>query len=453
MVRTNRFIDSHNQNSFDAPKGSKVDFSDQIIYCAHARLNYMSPPLYSSQQIFVGPRDETNYVSGATTGFVKTAFGQYALAEYLDKFKVPEPKLIVVHADEFQTNLPTDIDDFSCKKIMVLGDTHQSSQGLLKVLDYFKNHEFNYYFSDCKKNHLHFFYETAPERNFVFFPSFRNRFEAKTFKADKKKAISLLGQLKPAHHPYRVLIADKLKGCGLPVLISESLQEQAVDIYSDFLINVNVSLNNDFNMRFIEVISAGGFLLTDRISTFAGYEDIFKENEDFVFYDTEHDLMEKIRYYFNHPEKAIKIAKSGWQKFISTWSINKRREKFWNLLNLDARQNLPNFEDQRFLAETNTLIRHLDFRVTFYGFLQEINKKGFSQVWLPTDVHSVVSSDAADLCRLRLRAYDQIQNISPDHPIDGLGNLPAVLVARRDDLQILAINKAALSKFENIITI
>jgi hypothetical protein len=259
--------------------------------------------------------------------------------------------------------------------------------------------------------------------------------------------------MKPAHHPYRLSIADKLKGSGLPVLISESLQEQAVDIYSDFLINVNVSLNNDFNMRFIEVISAGGFLLTDRISTFAGYEDIFKENEDFVFYDTEHDLMEKIRYYFNHPEKAIKIAKSGWQKFISTWSINKRREKFWNLINLDARQNLPSYEDQRFLAGTNKWLDHLDFRAAFYGFLQEINKKGFSQVWLPSDVHAVVSSDAADLCRLRLQVYDQIQNISLDSPIDGLGNLPAVLVARRDDLQILANDKAALSKFENIITI
>jgi glycosyltransferase involved in cell wall biosynthesis len=453
MALSNRFIDAHNQNSFVGPKGNEVNFSDQIIYCAHARLNYMSPPLYSSQQIFVGPRDETNYVAGATTGFVKTSFGKYALAEYIDKHKLPEPKLIVVHADEFQTNLPTDINEFTCKKIMVLGDTHQSSQGLLKVLDYFKNHEFNYYFSDCKKNHLHFFYESAPDRNFVFFPSFRNRFEAKTFKGDKKKAISLLGQLKPAHHPYRLSIADKLKSSGFPVLISESLQEQAVDIYSDFLINVNVSLNNDFNMRFIEVISAGGFLLTDRISTFTGYEDIFKENEDFVFYDTEQDLMEKIRYYFNHPEKAIKIAKSGWQKFISTWSINKRREKFWDLINLDARHNLPNFKDQRFLPGTNQWLDHLDFRAAFYGFLQEINKKGFSQVWLPADVHSVVSSDAADLCRLRLQAYDQVQNISHDHPIDGLENLPAVLVARRDDLQILANDKAALSKFENIITI
>jgi hypothetical protein len=71
------FIDSHQLNSFDKAGSSNNAFSDQIIYCAHARLNYMSPPLYSRRQIFCGPRDETDYVPGSQTGFVKTAFGEY----------------------------------------------------------------------------------------------------------------------------------------------------------------------------------------------------------------------------------------------------------------------------------------------------------------------------------------------------------------------------------------
>ena len=447
----NQFIDAHNQNSFDNQKSNDNVFSEQIIYCAHARLNYMSPPLYSRRQIFVGPRDETNYVPGGHTGFVNTAFGKYSLAEYIEKFELPKPEFILVHADEIESNLPTDINNFNCKKIMVLGDTHQSEQGILKVLKYFKEHQFNYYLADCKKNHVHFFYEAAPERKFIYFPLFRNRFEAKKFNYAKKRAVSLIGQLKSTH-PYRLSIAEKIKGCGLPVLISESLQEQAIHIYNSFLINVNVSLNNDFNMRFAEVISAGGFLLTDRISKFTGYDEVFKENEDFVFYDNEQDLIEKIKYYYSHPEKALKIAKSGWEKYVKNWSINIRREKFTHLIRFDASEGLPNYKDNRFLNIDNKKIpSNLNFRVQLYGFLQEINKKGFYVVGLPKDVHEIISHDVKDLCRLSFFIYDHITNLATDLSLAGMKNYPIILVARRDDLQSIARDHDTLNKIHSVI--
>jgi hypothetical protein len=449
---TTGFIDANNIDSFGNLPVTSGEFSEQIIYCAHARLAYMAPPLYSRRQIFVGPRDETNYSPGAETGFVNTLFGEYSLSDYIEKFKLPAPKVIIVHVDEFQTNLPVDIDDFNCKKIMILGDTHQSSQGLNKVHGYFLEHSFDYYLADCKKNHLHFFYESAPERNYIFFPCFRNRFEVKKFNYKKKKAISLIGQLKSTH-PYRFELAEKLKTNGLPVIISEASQPQAAGIYSDFLINVNISLNNDFNMRFIEVISAGGFLLTDRISKQTGYEDVFKENEDFVFFESDQDLLEKIRYYYKHPEKALKIARSGWEKYNLNWSIKKRRRIFENLINSNVNDKLPNFEDDRFLINDLNLRGALAFRMQFYGALQELNKMGFFSVFLPKNVHKIVELDVKDLCRLQFFQYDQIAQIPLASSEEWNKETKKILVADQNSLHSIKTDKSFLERFSKIFKI
>jgi len=446
------FTDANNLNSFENTNGKFGAIFGQIIYCSHARMQYMSPPLYSRKQIFVGPRDETFYSPGNQVGFVNTVFGKYFLAEYIEKYKLPEPQVILVHVDEYQSNLPLDIGEFKCKKIMILGDTHHSTLGLNKVGEYFADHSFDYYLADCKKNHLHFFYETHPQRNYVFFPGFRNRFEAKIFNFNKKKAVSLIGQLKSSH-PYRLSIVEKLKHCRIPMVISEALQVQAAKIYSEFLININVSLNNEFNMRFIEVISAGGFLLTDRISTFTGYNEIFVENEDFVFYENENDLVDKINYFYQNPEKAIKIARSGWGKFISSLSIKKRREQFEELIMLNNCKSLPNFKDERFSYTTKDMLELIGFRKIFYGFMQEINKVGFFRVLLPNHLHEAVSLDVKDLCRLEFQTYRDIISLKEIPAINAPGDFPLVLVASSEFIKSLTKDQTLLTKFTKIIKV
>jgi hypothetical protein len=323
---------------------------------------------------------------------------------------------------------------------------------LNKVGEYFADHSFDYYLADCKKNHLHFFYETHPQRNYVFFPGFRNRFEAKIFNFNKKKAVSLIGQLKSSH-PYRLSIVEKLKHCRIPMVISEALQVQAAKIYSEFLININVSLNNEFNMRFIEVISAGGFLLTDRISTFTGYNEIFVENEDFVFYENENDLVDKINYFYQNPEKAIKIARSGWGKFISSLSIKKRREQFEELIMLNNCKSLPNFKDERFSYTTKDMLELIGFRKIFYGFMQEINKVGFFRVLLPNHLHEAVSLDVKDLCRLEFQTYRDIISLKEIPAINAPGDFPLVLVASSEFIKSLTKDQTLLTKFTKIIKV
>jgi hypothetical protein len=265
-------------------------------------------------------------------------------------------------------------------------------------------------------------------------------------------AISLIGQLKSSH-PFRMSIVEKIKDCGLPFLVSESLQEQAPSIYENFLININVSLNNDFNMRFVEVISAGGFLLTDRISKYTGYSDVFTEGEDFVFYENEEDLLEKIHYYFKNPDKAIKIAKSGWQKFVSTWSIKMRREKFANLIDHKLSDNFPDFKDERFCEPDKSLLTIIEFRKALYGFMQEMNKTGRCRVYLPEFIYKAIMNDVADLCRLEFLTYNLAIDFSSMPAIFQKRDLPEVLVIQKDTLLILSHESTFLSRFKQVIHI
>lgn len=448
---TKYLVDAHAQSSFDKKYQQGFEFVGQIIYCAHAKLSYMSPPLYSRNQIFVGPRDATNYGPGASEGFINTEFGAYRLQNYLNKYEVPPPALTIVHVDEFLSNIPEDIEKLPGRKIMILGDTHQTSAGINKVRDYFIQKDFDYYLADCKKNHLHFFSETRPQRHYEFFPCFRNRFETTHFNAEKKLAVSLIGQMK-ATHPYRLLIAEKLKESGVPSVISEAQQSQAIQIYQSFLINVNVSLNNDFNMRFTEVISAGGFLLTDRISPFTGYQDVFVEGEDFIFYDSAEDLLDKVRYYIAHPKEAIRIAKSGWTRYHQTWSIKKRRAYLSDLVSLGKPINTK-VEDVRYSNLSAEFSQMLDFRIQFYGFMQEMNKQGYWTVLIPENVHRIVLNDTMDLCRVELKPYVHYEDVQSTIVETKALSRKCALVGTRDALANFSNNKQLLQQIEKVIQV
>jgi spore maturation protein CgeB len=59
---------------------------------------------------------------------------------------------------------------------------------------------------------------------------------------------------------------------------------EAARHYDTHQLSLNTS-NGDWTMRFFEVMSGGGCLLTDRLSEATGYAEHFKEGEDFIFSD------------------------------------------------------------------------------------------------------------------------------------------------------------------------
>ena len=92
--------------------------------------------------------------------------------------------------------------------------------------------------------------------------------------------------------------------------------EHAASIFNQSKVVFNISVGNDVNMRFFETLSAGGFLLTNKIPELKSLMSRgLVDGTHFVSYDSMKDAVEKIKYYCEHDEERRKIAKAGHKAF------------------------------------------------------------------------------------------------------------------------------------------
>ena len=82
--------------------------------------------------------------------------------------------------------------------------------------------------------------------------------------------------------------------------------------YSKININLTLkSIKTGIPLRVLDIMAAGGFVITNY------QEDLFRHftpDEDFVFYQDENDLINKIQYYLEHEEERKQIAQNGYRK-------------------------------------------------------------------------------------------------------------------------------------------
>lgn len=87
-------------------------------------------------------------------------------------------------------------------------------------------------------------------------------------------------------------------------------------IFHDSKINLNItlrSIKNGIPLRCMEIMACGGFLLTNFQSDFLRH---FTPGQDFVFFESKEDLLQKTDYYLKHDEERNAIARSGYQKVL-----------------------------------------------------------------------------------------------------------------------------------------
>lgn len=77
------------------------------------------------------------------------------------------------------------------------------------------------------------------------------------------------------------------------------------------------------------MISAGGFLLTDQLSFASGLDELLALGTYCDTYNSEAELLEKVRYYLDHPQEAIQIARRAYHTFDQHWHP---RHRIQNLL-------------------------------------------------------------------------------------------------------------------------
>ena len=82
-------------------------------------------------------------------------------------------------------------------------------------------------------------------------------------------------------------------------------------VFKQSKINLNITLRSILSgipLRAFEIIGAGGFLLSNYQPDF---DDCFVAGEDYVFYESTEDLLEKVDYYLTHESERKAIAESG----------------------------------------------------------------------------------------------------------------------------------------------
>lgn len=102
----------------------------------------------------------------------------------------------------------------------------------------------------------------------------------------------------------------------------------AIDYYSEMpyvfansKINLNItlkSIQSGIPLRAMDIMGAGGFLLTNFQADFLDY---FIPDEDFVYYTDPEDLLAKIDYYLSHDKERNEIAQNSHQKVLLNHSF------------------------------------------------------------------------------------------------------------------------------------
>ena len=130
------------------------------------------------------------------------------------------------------------------------------------------------------------------------------------WQAQRQDQVVFVGQMGPMH-AWRQTLLEGIAEAGIPLLAGQATRAQAAAQFSQSLVSFNGSLNGDLNMRVFEVLSASGFLLTDRLSPQAGLELLLRPGQDCETYQDAHELLDKLAFYRRTPASALRIAEQG----------------------------------------------------------------------------------------------------------------------------------------------
>lgn len=89
-------------------------------------------------------------------------------------------------------------------------------------------------------------------------------------------------------------------------------------VFQNSQINLNISLKSIYSgipLRCMDIMGAGGFLLSNYQSDFFDY---FLPEEDFVFYESEDDCLKKVRYYLSHEKERLQITQNALGKMADS---------------------------------------------------------------------------------------------------------------------------------------
>jgi hypothetical protein len=237
------------------------------------------------------------------------------------------------------------------------------------MIDYARAEAFDAIASAYDRHHLHWFL-AAGFTECGWLPGISVQHTALPWQTQRVDQVAFIGQT-GAMHGWRQGLLQRITASGIPLCAGSATRIQAAEIYAQSLVSFNGSLNGDLNMRVFEVLSAGGFLLTDRLSQQAGLELLLRPGQDCEIYADAEELLDKLAFYRRSPAAALQIAEQGAATYRRGLSAEHRIAvlRDW-MLNGRLPDELNPRHDLR-TSISQTMARQLALRVAVYEMLQE----------------------------------------------------------------------------------
>jgi len=315
----------------------------RILFCSGSPAHYMAPPRLGDEQINCGPFFPNEELAGKLLS-LRTPSGEFDLAKVVSRLPADhEPDAVVCLVDSSWICVPRNLDAVHGPKVLLVADTHHLKRPILGMIDYIAAQRFDRVVFLYTRHHIDLF-RAAGIRNLFWFPGLTfphgDAVVAAARRAAREPRIALVGQV-GALHERRLRLAATLAEKKLPLAIAAKPQQEALDFYGASLVGLNVSLNGDLNLRCLEVMAAGGALLTDRLSPESGCATLWQEGRELATYGTEGELAERAADLLARPAAAKAMGANAAAWFDAHFNERRRRSAFASLVS-DGR-GLPEF--------------------------------------------------------------------------------------------------------------
>jgi glycosyltransferase involved in cell wall biosynthesis len=389
------------------PPGPALPQPNALLFFLAHQDSYRKP-LFSKKEIFVGPDTDTRAAPSRTFA-LRSPVGSYDVAQILSQLPSDQqPELVVVKADATKRNLPRNLGQLRCAKILLVGDTHHFQAPVCTLIDYARAEPFDFIIFDHTRHHAHWFAQ-AGLKNLHWIPALDFGFVPRELKPAPARPLTFVGQV-GRHHPWRCAVLAEVKAAGLPLEILRGKLQETADLYADSQVTLNVSLNGDLNLRVFEALSAGGFLLTDELAPASGLPLLFEAGKHLDTWRSPGELVEKIRHYLAHPAEARRIRAAGQAELFRAHRPEVKLREFHDLvhsgrvnpaydLNLDPRVSVGfGAAGAGFVAANEQL--------PAYEFLQELHRQSAAVTVFAPPARLPALAALADLPRLRFAPHE-----------------------------------------------
>ncbi|MBE9223250.1 glycosyltransferase [Cyanobacterium stanieri LEGE 03274] len=380
----------------------------KILYSHHWSINNQRQPILSENEIYITstPQQKENVINLLHIG------SEYEPQKILKQHQNDwQPDLFIAKVDSFFNVIPRNIQALNCPKVLILGDTQHGNQPLEKMIQYAKSEKYDFYITDHKRHHL-WYYHLAGLKNLYWLPGlFLNPLidnsESQNFEDPSispnlfKDKVIFVGQASK-FHPRRKAILEYLQKEIPNFWYGRLSQKDSLKAYSQALISLNISLNGDLNLRFFEIISSGGFLLTDRLSEESGMNLLFSEGEEYETFSNVQQLVDKVKYFLQYPELVEQYKQKAYQKYLNNYTPKHLAEQLQNIMEGKPVNDI-------FTVKTINRIKYLSgqgysqSRIQIYQIIQDFHKYSEKlKIFVDNDNQFCHIEDFLDLPRVKI---------------------------------------------------